>query len=83
MKAIALALATGLAAVGPAWAQDAKPVRGERLEAERHLVPCEQVPDSEHDCRTIRRRFLDAYGRATKGHWQSQLTVGSMLILAQ
>ena len=81
MKATALALAVGLAAAGPTWAQDAEPVREKRLEAERHLVPCEQVPDSERDCRAITRRFLDAYDKATRGHWPSRLTVGSMLIL--
>ncbi len=78
MKAIALALATGLAVAGPAWAQNAEPVRKERLEAERHLVPCEQVPDL-GDCHTVRRRFLDVYNKAIGGNWQSQLTVGALL----
>jgi hypothetical protein len=54
MKAIALALATGLAAVGPAWAQDAKPhpkpAARWSQEAKRYLTDCQARPGSQGDC---------------------------------
>lgn len=71
--------AAGLAAPALVLAQDARPVLDSLPGAERHLVACDQASGPERDCLSIRRYFIDAYGKALKGDRSSQASVAMLL----